>query len=99
MALCTQVIVTFFAIRDNPGLTLPEIAEVLAKKYPENFRVRDLYIEGDNFRMLKDRIEELSCVEEKNNKYFFKTDTKEYSEDDTLNILIKYALEKEKKSF
>ncbi|MBI2663574.1 hypothetical protein HYX15_03545 [Candidatus Woesearchaeota archaeon] len=93
MSIITQSIFTVGILKDNPnGLSIEELAEKLIEKHG-NHSVTRFLVHGGDYSLLKEKLKELICIDERNGKYFFNQNAKRYSENGIANAFLKGLLE------
>lgn len=92
--LVSQIMFTLKAIKDKPGLTLEELWDHMYKEWGHIDRVRYIVFNG-NYRHLKSLIDDLTCVEERDGRYYFDKTAATYCAGDRIfDFCVRDAIEK-----
>jgi hypothetical protein len=86
---------SFQAIRQFPGEDLEGVANRIAELYGDMHVSRYLTYPDGEYLLLKSRIGELDCIEEREKRYFYNPQAEVYARDKTLNMMIKDILQSE----
>lgn len=90
--LVSQVLMVFNVIRKHDGLDLEGIADKINELHSDTTAGQFLTHGGD-YSMLRSRISELSCIEERDGMYYFCSRSEKYSSDDLLDKFIRSFVE------
>lgn len=93
--LISQVITTLDIIRKYPGLDLDGLADKIYKLYGDIPMVRFMLSETNGPGLLQDRIDCLSCVEERQGRYYYNPRATRYSDSVLINDFVRFYLETE----
>ncbi len=84
---------TLKAVKDKPGLTLEELWEYMYSQWGHSDRVRSIVFNGD-YSHLRFLINELTCVQERDGRYYFDGKATTYSARNYIDFSVKDAIEK-----
>lgn len=90
--LVSQVLIIFEIIRNFSGLTLEEIGEKIHEQHGDLAAAKYLVF-GEDTTLLRSRIEELSYVEQRDKRYYYRAGSEVYSKDNLLNNAITFFLQ------
>jgi len=85
---------TLKAVKDRPGSTLEELWEYMYGQWGHNERVRWI-VHGENYNHLRFLVDELTCVDNREGRYYFNDGATVYcARDKIFDFCVRDAVEK-----